>query len=192
MEHSQSMDLDPQHRRDLLALARESIEAALPSGDLVPCAQKAFAAPLLQHRSSFITLRARGELRGCCGTIDAPRPLAEDVWRNAWASAFGDPRFARLSAGEWPHIHLHISLLSRPEPLAASDEADLIAQLRPYVDGLILELGSSRATFLPAVWEQLRDAAMFVRELKIKAGWPPAFWSSQVRAWRYTTESFGE
>lgn len=186
------MDLDPQDRRELLALARESIEAALPSGELLPCVQKAFAPQLLQRRSSFITLHARGELRGCCGTIDALHPLAEDVWRNAWASAFGDHRFARLSASEWPHVDLHVSLLSQPEPLSVRDESELIDRLRPYVDGLILELGSSRATFLPTVWQQLCDRQRFVRQLKVKAGWPATFWSPQIRIWRFTTESFGE
>lgn len=180
------MKFEPAHRRELLALARASIEAALPDGKLGPYAREPRDPELMRRASSFVTLRNNGELRGCCGSIDAPRALAEDVWRNAWASAFGDHRFPALTPAEWPSIELHISVLSPPQPMAVSDEADLLARVRPRVDGLILELGSARATFLPAVWEQLPDAASFVRHLKAKAGWHAGFWSPQVRVFRYT------
>lgn len=186
------MRFGPAHRRELLALARASIESALPHGELRPYARAPLNEELMERGSSFVTLHNNGELRGCCGSIDAPRPLAEDVWRNAWASAFSDHRFPRLTASEWPQIDLQISVLSPPEPLVVRDEQDLLARLRPLVDGLILELGSSRATFLPAVWEQLPDAESFVRHLKVKAGWHAGFWSPQIRVFRYTTESFGE
>ena len=121
-----------------------------------------------------------------------PRPLAEDVWRNAWAAAFSDYRFAPLTAAEWPQVSLHLSLLTTPEQLDVTSEPQLLAVLRPSVDGLILESDTGRATFLPAVWEQLPNPAHFVRQLKMKAGWPAGYWSDRVRAWRYTTESFGE
>jgi uncharacterized protein len=186
------MRFGPAHRCELLALARASIESALPRGELRPYAGAPLDEELMQPGSSFVTLHNNGELRGCCGSIDAPRPLAEDVWRNAWASAFSDYRFPHLTASEWPQIDLHISVLSPPEPLVVRDEQDLLVRLQPGVDGLILELGGSRATFLPAVWEQLPDAESFVRHLKVKAGWHASFWSPQIRVLRYTTESFGE
>jgi AmmeMemoRadiSam system protein A len=137
-------------------------------------------------------LRRGAELRGCCGTLDAPRPLAEDVWRNAWAAAFSDYRFPPLTAAEWPYMNLHLSLLTVPERLDVTSEEQLLAMLRPSVDGLILETDTGRATFLPAVWEQLPDPAQFVRQLKLKAGWPATYWSDRVRVARYETESFGE
>jgi AMMECR1 domain-containing protein len=95
-------------------------------------------------------------------------------------------------AVEWPQVSLHLSLLTVPEPLEVTTEEQLLAVLRPSVDGLILESDIGRATFLPAVWEQLPDPVLFVRHLKMKAGWPATYWSSRVRAYRYTTESFGE
>jgi uncharacterized protein len=180
------------YRQELLALARASIESALPHGNRAPCPQASYATALLELRSSFVTLRVDGELRGCCGTLDAPRPLNEDVWRNAWAAAFADPRFTKLSVEEWPRHELHISVLGRPEPLALDGEGDLLAQLQPFVDGLIFELGATRVTFLPAVWELIPDAASFVRQLKLKAGWRADFWSSQIQVWRYEVEGFGE
>ena len=189
------MSLATPERRELLRLARESIDACVAAG------QSASPAPFpvlsLQHgltvrRSSFLTIRNGEDLRGCCGTLEAPRPLAEDVWRNAWAAAFNDPRFPPLTASEWPQLSLHLSLLTPPERLDVTTEAQLLALLRPSVDGLILESDTGRATFLPAVWEQLPDPAQFVRQLKIKAGWPAGYWSDRVRVSRYTTESFDE
>lgn len=173
-------------------LARESIGSALSPGDSAAFPRDRFPAALMERRSSFVTLRIDHDLRGCCGTIDAPRPLAEDVWCNARASAFTDPRFPRLDLSEWPRVYLHISVLSKPEAVLVENEQELIAQLRPSVDGLILEHGASRSTFLPGVWEQIADPERFVRQLKIKAGWPADFWSPQMRVLRYTTESFGE
>ena len=190
------MNLATPERRELLALARASIDSALSSGSAVRQLVQFTTAPLLPgftvRRSSFVTLRRGEELRGCCGTLDAPRPLAEDVWRNAWASAFNDYRFPPLTAAEWPHLNVHLSLLTVPEPLDVATEEQLLGLLRPSIDGLILESDAGRATFLPAVWQQIPDPAQFVRQLKMKAGWPATYWSNGVRCSRYTTESFGE
>jgi AmmeMemoRadiSam system protein A len=190
------MSLDTPERRELLALARASIDSALSPGrgnnNLAPYTAALLPPALTVRRSSFVTLHRNGQLRGCCGTLDAPRPLAEDVWRNAWAAAFSDYRFPQLTAAEWPQVSLHLSLLTVPEQLDVGSEDQLLAQLRPSVDGLILESDIGRATFLPAVWEQLPDPAQFVRHLKMKAGWPATYWSNRVRVFRYETESFGE
>ena len=190
------MTLDTPERRELLALARASIDSALSPGrannNLIPFAAASLPPALSVRRSSFVTLHRNEELRGCCGTLDAPRPLAEDVWRNAWAAAFNDYRFSPLTVTEWPQVSLHLSLLTVPEPIEVTTEQQLLAVLRPSVDGLILESDIGRATFLPAVWEQLPDPVQFVRHLKMKAGWPATYWSNCVRAYRYTTESFGE
>jgi AmmeMemoRadiSam system protein A len=186
------MTLSPAQQRQLLALARDSIESALPHGELAPQPPAEWAPELMAPRSSFVTLRIERELRGCCGTLDAPRPLAEDVWRNAWASGFRDPRFPPLTRHEWLRSALHISVLTPAAPVCAASEEELLAGLRPGVDGLILEFSASRVTFLPAVWEQIADPASFVRQLKLKAGWRADFWSPHIRAWRYESESFGE
>jgi AmmeMemoRadiSam system protein A len=190
------MTLATPERRELLALARASIEATLsngrPSHELAPFTPARLLPALTVRRSSFVTLRRGEELRGCCGTLDGARPLAGDVWRNAWAAAFNDYRFTPLTAAEWPHMNVHLSLLSVPEPLDITTEEQLLAALRPSIDGLILESDSGRATFLPVVWEQIPEPQQFVRQLKMKAGWSATYWSSRLRCSRYTTESFGE
>ena len=188
-----AMTLTPAERVALLDLARRSIAAALERGGaLAPTPSEHWSDALAEHRSSFVTLRMSGELRGCCGTLEASKPLGEDVWRNACASAFGDPRFPALTAREWRDCDVHISVLTAPAPFEVQDENELIAQLRPGVDGLVLERGYQRATFLPAVWSQIEDAQQFVRALKHKAGWSPDFWSPDIAVSRYQCEDIGE
>lgn len=185
------MSLSRSQQHELLALARQSIQEGLAQGRRAPCPEIPADAIPPVRRSTFVTLLIDGELRGCCGTLNAQWPLAEDVWSNAWAAAFADPRFAPLTPAEYSRVDLHISVLSEPEPMRVADEAELLQQLRPGVDGLVLEMDTARATFLPVVWEQLPDAAQFVRQLKLKAGWAADFWSPRIEVSRYTTESFG-
>lgn len=190
----QSTELSSAARAELLALARASIEEALSAGLRTPFAGNVQNEELHQPGASFVTLRDRStqDLRGCCGTLEARDALAEDVWRNARASAFADPRFPALSPEEWPHMELHISVLSPPVPMQVASEAELLSTLRSQIDGLVLEYGQHRATFLPAVWEQLPDPHDFVRHLRAKAGLPPAFWSTDIRWSRYVVQEFGD
>lgn len=186
------MNLSLSQRRELLSLARQSIQEGIAQGRRAPCPEVAVDVVPPVMRSTFVTLRIGEELRGCCGSIDAQRRLAEDVWSNAWASAFADPRFPGLKAEEYPRLDVHISVLSEMEPLDIVDEASLLKALRPNIDGVLLEMGAVRSTFLPAVWEQISDPAQFVRQLKLKAGWRGDFWSPRIKVSRYTTESFGD
>jgi AmmeMemoRadiSam system protein A len=183
-------NLGPTQRAELHELARASIELALQEGQLMPYAGEPNDSWLNRPSASFVTLRVGEDLRGCCGTIEPSRPLSQDVWNNAWASAFADPRFPPLTSHEWPETNVQISVLSDPERLDVRSEAELLEVLRPGYDGLILQLGQRRSTFLPAVWEQLPEPVRFVRHLKMKAGWPVGFWPPDMEAWRYTTESF--
>jgi AmmeMemoRadiSam system protein A len=191
------MNLDPvkfdtAQRHQLLALARQSIDKGIVEVGSLATPNLVFSPSLQIARGSFVTLRVDKQLRGCCGTLIATRPLSEDVWRNAWASAFADPRFSPLEADEWPDVHLHISVLSPLEPVVVDSEQALLEMLRPGVDGLVLERDESRATFLPDVWEQIPEPLEFVRHLKQKAGWPANAWSPLINVQRYTTESFEE
>ncbi|HXQ31098.1 MAG TPA: AmmeMemoRadiSam system protein A [Steroidobacteraceae bacterium] len=185
------MTLDSGQRQRLLELGRESIERGLAERRLAPWSDPGIDPALSVERASFTTLKIQGMLRGCCGTLYATRSVAADVWHNAWASAFSDPRFPPLARAEYPGVDLQISVLSPLEPVPVDSERELLATLRPHTDGLVLELDATRATFLPAVWEQLPEPQLFVGHLKQKAGWSPGFWSSRIRAYRYTTESFG-
>ena len=140
----------------------------------------------------FVTLTQASQLRGCIGSLEAHRSLAEDVQANARAAAFADPRFAPLRREELARTRIEVSLLSAPTAMDFRDEADALAQLRPGIDGVILEAGWHRATFLPQVWEQLPDPRQFIAHLKAKAGLPANAWPADIRLSRYTVEKYRE
>ncbi|NBC47835.1 MAG: AmmeMemoRadiSam system protein A [Gammaproteobacteria bacterium] len=179
-------------RQRLLAIARASIAHGLAQGAPLPIALPDEPAPLHATRASFVTLELGGNLRGCIGHLEAIGPLATDVAENAFAAAFQDPRFPPLSEPELARVAIAISVLTPPEPLAFANEAELLDQITPGVDGLILSEGHRRGTFLPSVWSQLPSPEAFLRHLKQKAGLPPDYWSDQIQIARYRTESFGE
>jgi AmmeMemoRadiSam system protein A len=173
----------------LLRIARESLTEALALGD----ASGGWDDPWLREPgATFVTLRREESLRGCVGSILAYRTLFEDVWRNARASAFHDSRFPPVEAREIPEISVEVSLLSAPEPLEFSSEAEALRLLRPGVDGVIFECEMGRSTFLPQVWEQLPDPRDFLDHLRTKAGVGRGFWSPEVRLSRYTVLKWEE
>lgn len=179
-------------RHTLLEVARRSIDSGLKSGHPWALTPSGFHRDLKAVRASFVTLQSNGRLRGCIGHLDAVQPLVVDVAENAFAAAFRDPRFTPLSEAEWPDIDIHLSILTPPEPMQFSDEADLIRQVHPHEDGLILQDGPNRGTFLPSVWDSLPNPTDFLTHLKLKAGLAANHWSDGVEVYRYRTESFGE
>jgi hypothetical protein len=137
-------------------------------------------------------LRQGGELRGCIGSVEARRSLLEDVMASARAAAFDDPRFPPLSADELESIRIEVSLLSALDPLPARSEAEALAQIMPHVDGIVLEWGRHRGTFLPQVWDTLPDARDFLAQLKIKTRLPHNSWSDEIRLCRYQVAKWSE
>lgn len=107
---------------------------------------------------------------------------------NALASALRDPRFPPVSPRELPDIRIEISVLSEAVDFPVKDEADLLQKLQPGVHGLIIEDGMHRATFLPAVWEQLPDPRDFVAHLKHKAGLSLHHWSPTLKCQVYCAQ----
>lgn len=174
----------------LRELAKNAVQYGLQHATVMPVETARYPRLLREPGACFVTLKINGELRGCIGSLAAHCPLVEDVAHNAYAAAFSDPRFAPLSESEFAELEFHLSVLTPAHPMNFSSEADLLSQLRPQVDGLILEDGRHRGTFLPTVWESLPDAKQFLQHLKQKAGLPEHYWSDNVKISRYTTDSF--
>lgn len=179
-------------RRQLLEVASTSIRQGLHSHQPLSPVITDYPATLQALRACFVTLRMDDELRGCIGSLEAYQPLVMDVAHNTYAAAFRDPRFAPLSKREFPSVEIQISVLSPPITLHFSDERDLLQQLRPGEDGLILTAQCHRGTFLPSVWESLSRPEDFLNQLKRKAGLAENFWSQDIEVQRYTTESFSD
>ncbi len=172
----------------LIGRARNAIASELGLPTRAEPGHEALSAP----GATFVTLRLRGALRGCVGTLVAERPLAEDVRWHAIGAAFHDTRFEPLSASEFAELEVEVSLLDAAQPLQAASEADARNALRPGTDGVVLEWRGRRATFLPQVWDQLPSPREFLAALKAKAGLPRDFWAPDLRLSRYGVRKFVE
>ncbi len=176
--------------RILLSIARTAISDALgqPRDGFMPH-------PVRQMEGQgacFVTLEINGHLRGCIGSLEAYRPLFEDVHNNAVAAALHDPRFPPLTVDELANTTIEVSLLSPMQALDVQSEADTMAKLKQGQDGVVFQYGSRKATFLPQVWEQLPDAHQFLAQLRMKAGLSSDFWHPDVLIYTYTVEKFSE
>ncbi|HQY46554.1 MAG TPA: AmmeMemoRadiSam system protein A [Usitatibacteraceae bacterium] len=174
--------------RVLVVIAREAI------GERLGVAERRWRDEpwLAQPAATFVTLRIDEDLRGCIGSLEARRPLGEDVAANARAAAFSDPRFGPLTPGEFARVAVEVSVLSARTPLEAASEGEAASRLRPGVDGVYLEYGDFSATFLPQVWESLPDPVEFLAALRHKARLPARFWDPALRLARYTVEKYGD
>ena len=180
-------------KQQLLAIARKSVHHGLLHGAPQPVDLAQYDESLSADGASFVTLHLHGQLRGCIGSLLAHRPLAKDVAENAFSAAFRDPRFTPLMEQEESELVYHVSVLSEPVPMAFDSEADLLEQIRPGVDGLILKDGAfHKGTFLPSVWEQLPDKTLFLAHLKEKAGLERDYWSPTIQVERYSVDEIGD
>lgn len=192
MERMHSHNLEDLPGIELLRIGRDSIEYGLVHGKPLPVARDKFSAALMQPGATFSTLRLEGELRGCCGTLEAYGPLAQDVAHSAFRAAYQDPRFDPVRHEEFNAVRLEVSVLSPLETIPFTDEDDLMSRLTPGVDGLVIIEGRRRATFLPKVWESLPDPRDFLARLKGKCGLPADYWSERLEFQRYSTLSYAE
>ena len=172
--------LTEHHGRALLHLARQTIEEYLGINPSSPALPEVLDDPALQkQRAVFVTLNKRGQLRGCIGTLVGTESIVNGVRRHAVNAAFHDHRFSPVKAGEVHELEIDISVLTDPQSLEYNDADDLIAQLRPKIDGVILKHPSGAgATFLPQVWEQLPSTPDFLGHLCKKAGLAEDEWCS--------------
>jgi len=182
------LTLSLQQRQQLLEIAHQSIEQGFETGTPLHPVVKNFEPLLRKQGAVFVTLKINSRLRGCIGTIEATTSLVENVAENAFKAAFRDPRFPPLTRAEYSQLELGISVLSVPEEMEFTTESGLLAELKPDIDGLIIEKGVRRATFLPEVWETLPAADKFLNQLKLKAGIKSN--ETPDRAWRYHSEHF--
>ncbi|RKZ38032.1 MAG: AmmeMemoRadiSam system protein A [Gammaproteobacteria bacterium] len=181
------MTLSPKDQETLLQVARTAIQYGLEKGAPPKVEVSSFSPSLQAVRATFVTLEIAQRLRGCIGSLEASQAMVVDTAQHAYAAAFSDPRFPRLQKNEFPGLEMHISVLSPTSPLPFEGVDDLLRQLQPGIDGLIIAENGRRGTFLPTVWKSLPDPGAFLLQLKRKAGIPDD--SSSFQAWRYTTES---
>lgn len=173
----------------LIALARQAIADQL---DIKHDPISANNSWLKEPAATFVTLTQHGRLRGCIGSLEAYRPLIEDVQANAIAAAFHDSRFSSLSRNEYGSLKIELSLLSAMQEIEAKNEQLAMANIRPDIDGVVLQYRRYKATFLPQVWDQLPDPQQFMAHLKQKAGLASNFWDPDIQLFTYQVDKFHE
>lgn len=168
----------PDEQRQLLAMARETLEAVTQGAALPSLHLDQFSPALQAERACFVTLTFAdsGELRGCTGTLVARSPLIWEVAFTTRQTALNDPRFYPVTPDEVPHLHIEISILTPMQPLPYTTPLDLMTKLRPGIDGVTLQHHERRATFLPQVWDRVPDPATFLSMLCDKMGVMPDTW----------------
>lgn len=186
------MLLTNSQQQQLVQIAKDSIAYGLEYGQALPLDCNNYAPELQEQRASFVTLEIKHQLRGCIGMLEAVRPLVIDIAENAFAAAFRDPRFAPVSPQEQSLLEIHLSILSPATAMSFYSEEDLIRQLRPGIDGLIMQEGGRRGTFLPSVWESLTEPAEFLQHLKQKSGLASDYWSDSLQISRYQCEMIAD
>ena len=184
-----SIELTKQDKHQLLDIARQSIADGLNNHQPLKLDKNDYPQHLQQNAATFVTLNINHQLRGCIGTLTAYQPLVNDVAEHAFAAAFQDPRFPPVSQQEESLLEIHISILTPAEPVEFLSEEDLINKIQPGIDGLILQCGTHKGTFLPSVWESLPEPKEFIEHLKLKAGLPRNFWDKNIKVSRYKTIS---
>lgn len=187
MAHSPS----PEHLSDadatvLLDLADATLTRALVGDRPELPALHDLPQGLHQRQGAFVTLKVAGELNGCIGTLDGDEPLGHAVPRLALSAAFADHRLPPLRPADYDRLTIEVSLLSPLEPIAAFSREDLLTELRPGQDGVVVKANRRQGLFLPAVWEQLPDPEDFLDHLWHKAGLPPRTWPSGTQTYRFT------
>lgn len=185
--------LSLEEKQTLLRLAREAMECAVrgapaPAPDLAALPER-----LRQPGAAFVTLTIAGDLRGCIGGLEARMPLAQDVCEHAAAAALDDYRFPPVEPEELAAIEIEVSRLTAPKSLKYDCAEDLLALIRPGIDGVVLIDGAQRATFLPQVWEKLPDPEEFLGRLCNKMGAPANRWKARkMTVLVYQVEEFRE
>ena len=187
-------ELTFEEQQTLLRMARDAMERGVKGEKVTPLDQSTLSPHLREEGASSVTLTIKGRLRGCIGGLEARQSLAEDVRQHAVAAALEYPRFPPVSERELSGIQIEISRLTRPQLLDYRDANDLLSQIRPHLDGVILRDGIyHRGTFLPQVWEKIPDPAEFLNNLCHKIGVSKNLWRSRhLDVLTYQVEEFHE
>ena len=182
-----------QERKTLLDLARRSISDAVRGKSIEQAEPTALTQNLKADRACFVTLTINGNLRGCIGSLEAYQPLYQDVQLRAVQAALDDMRFQSVTEQELAKIKIEISVLTTPELVEYSLPEQLPSLLRPHIDGVILQDGNRRATFLPQVWQQLPETEEFLAHLCQKMGARADLWKNKLlQVFVYQVEEFSE
>ena len=190
-EHNGLQEYATEYGKQLLSAARKSLEFAVRGKKYRP-SRSEYDDHLFDRGAVFVTLHKKGELRGCIGSLYPHQAVVADIAGNTYNAALRDGRFSAVTEDELNDIQISVSLLTGYEKINYKDEQDLLSQLLPQVDGLVIRDGDRQGLFLPSVWEQIPERKDFLNNLKLKAGMSPSFWSNDIKVYRFRTVEIKE
>lgn len=173
--------------QELLQIVARSLQKAVTEHKTYSPSRKDYADELFNKGASFVTLKANNELRGCIGTVIPHEAIAQDVAQNTYQAAMEDNRFSPLTQEDLKSLSFSVSLLTRFEPIIYQNAEDLLSKIRAGTDGIIIRDGDRQGLFLPSVWQELPNKEEFMKQLKIKAGINPSYWSENLKVYRFRT-----
>ena len=176
------------HNKDaIIDIVSKSLEKAILENSEYSPNRDNYDNVMFDKGASFVTLEKNNKLRGCIGSVFSTMSIAEDLAKNAKSAALHDTRFNPVSKDELKDITFKVSLLTGFEEIKFSSYDDLLKQIKPKIDGLLIKDGKRQGIFLPAVWEDIPNKKEFLTELKIKAGLSPTYWSDNIEIFRFRT-----
>jgi len=180
-------------RRQLLTIARQSLRSAVIHGPTVEPNLDTLPKSFIEPSGCFVTLTKHGQLRGCIGHIVPQEALHKAIVDNAQSAALHDGRFTPVQPDELDQLEIEISVLTVPVALLFKSPEDLLQKLKPYRDGVVLQMDGAGATYLPQVWAQIPDKVAFLNSLAQKAGRTATDWRKPgTKVFTYHVESFSE
>ena len=187
-------EFSPPERKLLLELARRAVAAAAEGKQAAEPDAKGLPEKFSQPRACFVTLTKDRQLRGCVGSIFPHEPLYQAVLQAGRSAAIEDRRFKPVEPAELKNIEIEVSVLTLPERLKTRSPDDLLAKLRPGIDGVVLRVDRHQGLFLPQVWKQLPDKEQFLNHLaEDKADVAPSAWRrADARILVFQVEAFEE
>lgn len=184
--------LSQEEKDYLLKLVRQTLDEYYKTGKILKVSEADVPARLKASQGVFVTLTENGNLRGCIGYIEPVESIYQSVIDNAVSAAVNDPRFMPVTKDELKDIKIEISVLSVPQVLDVPAKSRLTT-LRPLVDGVVLEEGNKRSTYLPQVWEELADPEEFLSSLCQKGGFTKNCWTKEeIKLYTYQADVFHE
>lgn len=180
------------YKRELLRIARTALEESVIHDRAYEPSREDYDDELFDKGAAFVTLEKEGALRGCIGSLYPKRAVALDIAENTRNAAAKDGRFMPVTVDELDKINISVSLLTGFERIFYQSEEDLLNRLQKGIDGLVIRDGNRQGLFLPSVWKQLPDKEEFLRNLKLKAGMSPSYWSNAIKVYRFRTVEIKE
>jgi hypothetical protein len=173
---------DQQQR--LLATARRAIEEYVKTGR--QCEVSETDPVLRRPGAAFVTLRKSGALRGCIGSLEPTKALAEDVRDRAIMAAVADPRFSPVRGDELSELEVEVSVLSPLVRVASADEMDISKH------GVMVVSGVRRGVFLPQVAQETgwTREVLLTHLCQEKAGLPGDAWKTGAELYIFTVHAF--